>query len=85
MPWQKVETGEIVRLVKDDHVPADIVVLSSSEEDSACFIETADLDGETNLKKRYALAETREANSEEELVQLDCTSGRGKKGPQAYC
>jgi P-type E1-E2 ATPase len=67
-----METGDITRLEKDDFVPADMVIISSSEEDAACFIETADLDGETNLKKKYALAETRESKTPEEMTQLDC-------------
>ena len=37
-------------------MPADIVILSSSEEESICYVETKDLDGESSLKiKRYSL------------------------------
>lgn len=66
-----MQVGDIIKLEKDDYVPCDIVVLGSSEDDAACFIETADLDGETNLKKRYALAETRVATEELQLGNLD--------------
>lgn len=34
-------------------------MLSTSSEEGECYIETADLDGETNLKKRHACKETR--------------------------
>jgi phospholipid-transporting ATPase len=37
---------------------ADIVLVSSSEPDGKCFVETSQLDGETNLKARQSLAET---------------------------
>lgn len=38
--------------------PADLIMLSSSEPQGMSFIETANLDGETNLKIRQALPET---------------------------
>ena len=75
-----METGEMVRLEKDDFVPADLVIISSSEEDAACFIETADLDGETNLKKKYALAETRDAKTAEEISAIESKTLVGARG-----
>ena len=40
---------------KGQQFPADLVLISSSAEDGLAFIETAELDGETNLKKRQSL------------------------------
>ncbi|KAF2083432.1 P-type ATPase-like protein [Saccharata proteae CBS 121410] len=53
--WKNVQVGDFVRLYNEDQIPADIVVLSTSEEDGACYAETKNLDGETNLKVRQAL------------------------------
>ncbi|OKL62805.1 Phospholipid-transporting ATPase DNF1 [Talaromyces atroroseus] len=53
--WKSVKVGDFVRLYNGDEIPADIVVLSSSDPDGACNIETKNLDGETNLKVRQAL------------------------------
>ncbi|KAF9346200.1 hypothetical protein BGX26_002317 [Mortierella sp. AD094] len=56
--WQDVKVGDIVYLKNDDPIPADIVVLSTSEPDGLCYIETKNLDGETNLKIRRGLTAT---------------------------
>ncbi|KAH3682401.1 hypothetical protein WICPIJ_006626 [Wickerhamomyces pijperi] len=53
--WKDVSVGDIVRIQNNDEIPADIVLLSTSDSDNACYIETKGLDGETNLKVRQAL------------------------------
>ncbi|KAF2810295.1 P-type ATPase-like protein [Mytilinidion resinicola] len=53
--WKNVQVGDFVRLYNDEEIPADVVVLSTSEADGACYVETKNLDGETNLKVRQAL------------------------------
>ena len=53
--WKNVQVGDFVRLYNDDQIPADIAILSTSDPDGACYIETKNLDGETNLKVRQAL------------------------------
>ncbi|KHJ32142.1 putative calcium transmembrane m [Erysiphe necator] len=53
--WKNVKVGDFVRLYNNDQIPADIVVLSTSDSDGVCYVETKNLDGETNLKIRYAL------------------------------
>lgn len=58
--WKNVQVGDFIRLYNDEEVPADVIVLSSSSEDGGCYVETKNLDGETNLKVRNALHCTRD-------------------------
>ncbi|MCD7464543.1 Phospholipid-transporting ATPase 3 [Datura stramonium] len=56
--WKKLQAGDIVRVKQDEFFPADLVFLASTNPDGVCYIETANLDGETNLKIRKALEKT---------------------------
>jgi len=50
--WQDLSVGSIVRVRVDQTVPADILLLSSSSSESTCYLDTAAIDGETNLKQK---------------------------------
>ncbi|ORX49075.1 phospholipid-translocating P-type ATPase [Hesseltinella vesiculosa] len=56
--WQDLHVGDYVQIRNDEPAPADIVILATSELDSICYIETQNLDGETNLKVRQGLPGT---------------------------
>uniref|UniRef100_A0A669D459 Phospholipid-transporting ATPase n=1 Tax=Oreochromis niloticus TaxID=8128 RepID=A0A669D459_ORENI len=68
-----VAVGEVVRAANGDHLPADLVILSSSEPQGMCYIETSNLDGETNLKIRQGLQVTADIKEIDSLMRL---SGR---------
>ncbi|ETI48444.1 hypothetical protein L917_07193 [Phytophthora nicotianae] len=53
--WQDLQVGQLVCVENHEELPADVVILATSEEEGRCFIETSNLDGETNLKRRIAV------------------------------
>jgi len=50
--WRDLRVGDIVLVKEGDELPADVLILGTSEEGGKCFTETANLDGETNLKRK---------------------------------
>ncbi|KAF9617707.1 hypothetical protein IFM89_038207 [Coptis chinensis] len=56
--WQKIRVGDVVKVEKDRFFPADLLLLSSSYDDGICYVETMNLDGETNLKVKRSLEVT---------------------------
>ncbi|CAI0386597.1 unnamed protein product [Linum tenue] len=58
IPWKKLQVGDIVRIKQDGFFPADLLFLASTNADGVCYIETSNLDGETNLKIRKAVERT---------------------------
>ncbi|WAR27505.1 AT11B-like protein, partial [Mya arenaria] len=46
-----IKVGDILRISANKSFPCDIVMLSSADPEGNCYITTANLDGETNLKQ----------------------------------
>jgi len=55
--WQDVRVGDFIKIVDNQSFPADILICSTSEDENVAFVETKNLDGETNLKSRHAVQE----------------------------
>ncbi|KAL1807211.1 hypothetical protein ACET3Z_030279 [Daucus carota] len=70
VPWKKLQVGDIVRVKQDGFFPADLLFLATSNPDGVCYTETANLDGETNLKIRKALEKTWDFVSSEKASEF---------------
>ncbi|PPQ99092.1 hypothetical protein CVT24_009358 [Panaeolus cyanescens] len=53
--WEDVKVGDFVKILENDPIPADVLICSTSEEENVAFVETKNLDGETNLKSRHGV------------------------------
>uniref|UniRef100_A0A5B6Z9V8 Phospholipid-transporting ATPase n=1 Tax=Davidia involucrata TaxID=16924 RepID=A0A5B6Z9V8_DAVIN len=56
--WKNLGAGEVMKICADETIPCDIVLLGTSDPSGIAYIQTMNLDGESNLKTRYARQET---------------------------
>uniref|UniRef100_A0A5B7BH24 Phospholipid-transporting ATPase n=1 Tax=Davidia involucrata TaxID=16924 RepID=A0A5B7BH24_DAVIN len=68
--WTNLRVGDVVKVEKDEFFPADLILLSSSYEEAICYVETTNLDGETNLKLKQAVDVTSNLNEDSRFQNL---------------
>lgn len=71
--WASVEVGDILIVKGDQDFPADMLLLASSGDEGICYVSTANLDGETNLKIKSCLPAT---------VKALCQQDHAETAPQ---
>lgn len=67
----KLRVGDLVLIEKNQRVPADCVLLRTSDTSGSCFVRTDQLDGETDWKLRVAVERTQGLPEEGMLLGLD--------------
>ncbi|KAM9966517.1 hypothetical protein ACTFIR_006735 [Dictyostelium discoideum] len=67
---QDICVGDIIRIQNGQQIPADLVLISTSHDEGLCYVETSNLDGETNLKVRKALGDTNKLSNAEDISLL---------------
>ncbi|KAJ6727492.1 putative PHOSPHOLIPID-TRANSPORTING ATPASE [Salix purpurea] len=66
--WKDIQVGEIIKIQANDTLPCDMVLLSTSDSTGVAYVQTINLDGESNLKTRYAKQETLSKIPEKEKI-----------------
>ena len=67
-----VQVGDIIEVRNQELIPADLVLLESSDSNGLCFVMTANLDGETNLKLRQVHTSLTESDARQEGCEVQC-------------
>ena len=72
--WKDLKVGDIVKINRNEFFPADLVLINSSAPKGISYVETKNLDGETNLKYKMAHKDTvARIKKEEDLVNFSGT------------
>lgn len=85
--WKHIQVGEIIKFSANETLPCDMVLLSTSDPTGVAYIQTINLDGESNLKTRYAKQETLSRTPEKDIINglIKCEKpNRNIYGFQAY-
>ena len=50
--WKDMKVGKIVKLIRNESIPCDVLIIKTSNENGLSYLETSNLDGESALKPR---------------------------------
>ena len=68
--WIDIKVGTFIRVDKDTEFPADMLLLKSSKDNGIAYVDTLNLDGESNLKEKLAVPKIQEL-SDENVIDFD--------------
>lgn len=82
--WDSLLVGDVVKVMKNEYFPSDLLLLSSSYEDGLCYVETMNLDGETNLKAKRSLEATLCLDSDSDFCKFKASIRCEDPNPSLY-
>lgn len=66
-----MKVGDIIKVKHGERIPADLILLYTTEKSGSVFIKTDQLDGETDWKLRKAISITQNIHPCESMIKLD--------------
>ncbi|KAH8282310.1 hypothetical protein KR054_006841 [Drosophila jambulina] len=73
VPSSKLKVGDVIIVEKNERVPADLILLRTSDRSGSVFVRTDQLDGETDWKPRLAVPYTQKLSRDSELHSIDAS------------
>lgn len=73
IPSSKIKVGHLIRIHENQRVPADLLLLRTSNANGECFIRTDQLDGETDWKLRTAVSTTQHLEFDNQLYDYQAS------------
>lgn len=73
VPSSKLKVGDVIIVEKNERVPADLILLRTSDRSGSVFVRTDQLDGETDWKPRLAVPYTQKLSRDSELHSTDAS------------
>ncbi|EDO15874.1 hypothetical protein Kpol_1009p21 [Vanderwaltozyma polyspora DSM 70294] len=84
VPSKDLKVGDLVKLKKGERIPADLVLLQSSEPSGEAFIKTDQLDGETDWKLRVASHLTQNLTEDDLMNKISITTSAPEKSIDSF-
>uniref|UniRef100_A0A8D2Q2H4 Phospholipid-transporting ATPase n=1 Tax=Varanus komodoensis TaxID=61221 RepID=A0A8D2Q2H4_VARKO len=81
---ENIKVGDIVEVSADETFPCDLIFLASSSKDGSCYVTTASLDGESNVKTHYTVQDTAKLCTCQALDGLTATIECEQPQPDLY-
>lgn len=80
----EIQVGDIIQLEKDERIPADMVLLYTTDKSHSIFLRTDQLDGETDWKLRKPVAATQEIGDPHRFITQDASILADPPSKQIY-
>ncbi|KAF4660358.1 hypothetical protein FOL47_007192 [Perkinsus chesapeaki] len=83
--WADLGLGDVIKVKRGEGFPADLVMLSSEDESGMAYVETMNLDGETNLKPKMCnVTIMNEINNDKDAAHFTATLKYEKPNTNLY-